>query len=226
MKTIERGGWDKERLYLRNAEFTVTDGTRIIVKASNFPDMDMTDVVARHVARYGIIALFCRPGYRVLDFPCGSGYGAEFLRPFGIKYLGMDFDKPTVEYARRVYGDHGTEYKMSDLRKPHLPKKIFDVVCCIEGLEHIEGTHQPGIVKAFAQSLKPSGTLIISSPQSRRSVSGPNPNNPHHLHELTRWDFLKLLTDQFGQSHVEMITQIATMSTGKKATMLFGICHL
>src|SRR3989344_1374957 len=103
-KIIYLGGEDGERLYLHDLKFKMPDGQEVKVEKNRIPGMNMNDLVARHVGRYGPVTLFCRPGSMFLDFPCGSGYAADFLKEFGIIYHGKDVDKLTVEYARGIYG--------------------------------------------------------------------------------------------------------------------------
>ena len=68
-----RGGTNEERLYLNDLH---SHG----VLRTNMPNMK--DLVARHKARYHLAAFVARPDMKVLDFPCGSGYGAEILDNF------------------------------------------------------------------------------------------------------------------------------------------------
>lgn len=219
------GGSDKERLYLKDDEFVSETGTRVVVKATDIPGVDMRDTVARHKARYFQLGLFCRPDLRVLDFPCGSGYAAEILAPLHISYNGLDFDKTTVEYARRAYGRFRADYAVGDLCKPELAPESYDVVGCIEGLEHIELDRQDRLIAALRDALVPGGVLVVSSPEARSGVSGPSADNAYHLGELTRTDFLSLLSRHFNPGDIEVVTQEATLTTGFRNTCLFGICH-
>src|SRR3989344_2731439 len=161
-KSERRGGNDLERLYFKDAQFTMPDGACVTVRKTDIPGANMENVGARHLARYGLAAFFCRPGHNVLDFPCGSGYAAEFLKPFGIKYLGLDSDKITIEYANRVYSSSDMEFKVNDLCHPKLPKSRFHVIGCIEGLEHIEKKYQSPLIGGLEKALRPGGVLIVS----------------------------------------------------------------
>lgn len=222
------GGNDAERLYLEDLIFKDSAGCKVVVAKTNHPGVDMEHHVVRHKGRYALPLLFAtsRPGLRVLDFPCGSGYGAEILKPAGAYYTGIDQDTPTVEYADKVYGDKMTRFKTGDLCKPKLPSRHFDLIGCIEGLEHIERKHQENLIPSLKLALKKGGTLIVSSPESNRGISGPNPNNPYHLWELTKDDFAGLLAKSFGSKNVELVTYKAIPSTSKEIiTWFFGICH-
>ncbi len=224
-KHIYRGGADTERLFLQDVEFTMPEGTPITVNKTNIPGVDMDDLVARHKARYYLLGLYCRAGYRVLDFPCGSGYASEILTPLGVTYEGREFDAETVEYAKKCYQTPQATFSVGDLTNPNLKSGTYDLIGCIEGLEHIEMKEQEHLISAFYTSLKPGGVLIVSSPENPTGVSGPSVHNPYHKHELTKKDFVTLLESAFGTGNVELITHKATLSTGVFTLCFYGICH-
>ncbi len=228
MKTIVLGGAqaaDEERLYLRDATFSMPTGEQVQVTRSNVVGLDMGDIFARHQGRYYQVGLFCRPGHRVLDFPCGSGYASEILAPFGVKYEGRDIDPVTVAYAKEIYGTDSAHYAFGDLKNPQIKKEIYDVIGCIEGLEHIEMSYQNPLIAAFHTALKPHGVLIVSSPENLSGISGKSPDNKWHLGELTKADFVALLRRHFPADKVELVTHTAVLSTGKLSNCFYGICH-
>jgi 2-polyprenyl-3-methyl-5-hydroxy-6-metoxy-1,4-benzoquinol methylase len=227
---IQLGGQDTERLYLYDLDWQLPDGQRVVVRKSVIStDPDNTELrdemIARHKGRYGLVRLFCRPKQRLLDFPCGSGYAAEILRPSGVRYEGLEFDEITVEYARRIYGDAETSFALGDLTKPALKPNSYDVIACIEGLEHIEAIYQSPLIAAFRMALPPGGVLVISSPENKSGRSGPSAANPDHLWELTRRDFIDLLHRHFDPGDVEVISHEAVLDPGGLSTCLYAVCH-
>jgi 2-polyprenyl-3-methyl-5-hydroxy-6-metoxy-1,4-benzoquinol methylase len=87
-----KGGKKEERLYLNDFH------SMKIIK-TEMPNM--RELVARHRSRYHLAAFIARPGMKVLDFPCGSGYGCEIVED--VEYHGMDNDEITIEYAKYYY---------------------------------------------------------------------------------------------------------------------------
>ncbi|KKR71820.1 MAG: hypothetical protein A2606_03610 [Candidatus Yanofskybacteria bacterium RIFOXYD1_FULL_42_10] len=226
-QTLYRGGGDTERLYLRNLTFTLKNGVRVVVKKSRIATsaLEMERVISRHHSRYNLVGVFCRPGIKVMDVPCGSGYASSFLRTFGVTYLGVDIDQATIAYANKIYGDKKTKFKFGDLTTPNFGSNQFDVISCIEGLEHIERKYQSPLIAAFKKALKPNGILVITSPENPSGKSGVSQHNPDHLWELTGTDFLKILKKHFGANRVECFTQDTSLTTGVTTINYFGICH-
>lgn len=208
------GGTDLERLFLENSSFA--DKTDIA-------GVDMADLIARHKGRYALCGLFLRPGFKFLDFPCGSGYASQLLQPFGADYLGLEHDHGTIQHACEIYGGHLVQFGYGDLTAPDLTAEYFDTIGCIEGLEHVEGKFQLPLLLHLYRALKPGGTLIMSSPQAQE-CSGPNPKNPYHFHELTKKDFIALL-NEVGFASIEIVSHTARLSTGQLGTCLYGVCH-
>lgn len=209
------GGKNLERLYLVTKQIGDT-----LYKRTQF--LDIKTIIARHKARYYLAGLFCRPGYHLLDFPCGSGYAKEIFKELGVIYYGKDICRNTIKYARSVYQGN---FSYGDLTNPQLKEKYYDVITCTEGLEHIKREAQVNLIEQLKKALKSGGVLIVSSPESNRGVSGPNPKNEYHLHELTEKDFRKLLCGVFGVRNVEIITQYNTLTTGERTRCFYGVCH-
>lgn len=228
MTTILLGGikaTDEERIYPKDADFILPSGERVVVMKSDIPSIDMNDLFARHRARYLLPGLFCRPKKHVLDFPCGPGYAAEVLEPLGIIYHGLDCDPVTVEYARCSYSSPNTTFGVGDLCAPDLERESYDIIACIEGLEHIKMEYQDHLIETFKKALKSGGVLVVSSPENCSGVSGQSPDNKWHVGELTKKDFVDLLSRHFPSTKVELVTHSAVLSTGKLTNCFYGVCH-
>ena len=141
------------RLYLEDLDFDMPDGQHVSVKKTFKPDgrlhHNMANLIARHKGRYYLLGLFCRPRMKVLDFPCGSGYAAQLLKEQGVIYEGRDFDEPTLEYARHMYGGPESRFNFGDLTKPELATENYDLIGCLEGVEHIHQEFQLPAINDF-----------------------------------------------------------------------------
>lgn len=218
------GGDIGERVYFQDLDITMPDGQPIKIVKSFGLSEDMDNYFARHKARYYLSGLFSAPGRVMLDFPCGSGYGAMVLSDLGVVYEGREIDLPTLEYAKIVNGKYGN-FMYGDLRDPQLPSNHYDIINCIEGIEHIDREFQQPAVAAFYTALKPGGTLIISSPEAPDGKSAPSKTNPWHKWELTKQDFIDLLATVFPTEEIELVTRKWTFPDGRTFNHFYCVCH-
>jgi 2-polyprenyl-3-methyl-5-hydroxy-6-metoxy-1,4-benzoquinol methylase len=182
----------------------------VIVRPTDMPNIN--DIVIRHKARYLLAASFCRSQDIVLDFPCGSGYGsATFPTMF---YEGRDNDEVSIEYAKQFY--RGI-FKTDDLTNPHIGERVYNLIACIEGLEHIEQIYQARLIKHFYDALIHGGTLVITTPERKEQIT-----NPYHKWELTRPEFETLLQEQF--KDVQLLCIKEENHKKEKTNFLYGIC--
>ncbi len=160
---------------------------------------------AEHVARYSWAAALVRDK-RVLDAGCGTGYGSVLLAQAGAaEVVGVDIDADALEVARRSLPESVT-LETADVLA--LPAELgeFDVIVCFEVIEH---TDEPDrVLDQLAGTLRPSGILVISSPN--RDVYPPG--NPYHKHEFRPEELAEALAARF--PHVRILRQQDWLATG------------
>jgi len=101
---------------------------------------------------------------RVLDVGCGGGILCESLRERGAEVTGIDAADKPLGVARLHAAEHGLEI---DYRKTTAEvlaaeqAESFDLVCCLEMLEHVPDPAQT--VRACAALCRPGGHLFFST---------------------------------------------------------------
>ena len=220
MKKIELGGRDTERLYLKPLIFRFKDCVVNVVPTSFV--CDMVELINRHKARYLLPTFLFKPYSKVLDFPCGSGYAFDLFKGFNIRYEGKDKDIYTIEYAKLIYKKYiyNNKFSFGDLCNPRLKSNNYDVIICVEGPEHIDRKYQKNLIKSFYNSLKPGGTLYITTPEAH--ISGKSKKNKYHLWELSRKDFIFLLSSYF--KSIQILEHKTTTHTGDLTNWMYSFC--
>jgi 2-polyprenyl-3-methyl-5-hydroxy-6-metoxy-1,4-benzoquinol methylase len=109
-------------------------------------------------------------GGRVLDYGCGAGYLIEHLLGRGVRVHGLDFSSGSVERVRARFGSRpnfdGATH-VADLPGP-LPAESFDVVTCIEVIEHLPDVWLRSTLLELSRLLRPGGTLLVTTPNDER----------------------------------------------------------
>ncbi len=76
-----------------------------------------------------------RPGARVLDVCCGTGYLAGLLVGRGFRVTGIDASAEMIQYARRAVPE--AEFMLADAREFRLPRRFEGAVSTFDSLNHI-----------------------------------------------------------------------------------------
>lgn len=103
-------------------------------------------------------------GKRVVDVGCGGGILSEGMAQRGAKVLGIDMGEAPLSVARLHGLESGVEVEYRQMTVEDLAAQeagSFDVVTCLEMLEHVP---QPAsVISACAKLLKPGGQLFLST---------------------------------------------------------------
>ncbi len=103
-------------------------------------------------------------GKKVVDIGCGGGILSEALAARGAEVCGIDMAEQSLDVARLHLHESGlqVDYQLTTAEQfadQHAGE--FDVVCCLEMLEHVPDPDS--IVTAAARLLKADGTLVLST---------------------------------------------------------------
>ena len=157
------------------------------------PGMAITYGVIEHLHRYAIAREFCG-GRTVLDIASGEGYGTSLLAAVAAFVYGVDISSDVVAHARAKYGASNLSFLVGEAIAIPIDDRSVDVITCFETIEHLEKHEE--MFAEFCRVLKPTGLLILSSPESsiyhRR-----DPDNKFHRKEIGQAELRKLVNSHF-----------------------------
>lgn len=100
----------------------------------------------------------------VIDVGCGGGILSESLAKSGANVSAIDLAKDALDVAK-IHAEHAqlsVNYQLSTVEDyAQLNPAQFDVVCCLEMLEHVPDPES--VVSACAALLKPNGIAFFST---------------------------------------------------------------
>ncbi len=152
-------------------------------------------IAYEHYHRYAACAQ-AAAGKIVLDIACGEGFGSALLANRAAKVIGVDIDAATTHHAVEKYCDvKNATFLVGDARAIPLDENSVDLIVSFETIEHIQ-EHEV-LLKEFHRVLRPTGTIIVSSPDRENYSERPGYTNPYHIHELTYEQFVGLFREKF-----------------------------
>lgn len=161
-----------------------------------------------HVHRYLLACQYAKKK-RVLDVSCGEGYGTAMLAQRARSVVGIDVDLPTIEHAQRYHARPNIAYQHGDAQHLDLPAHSVDLVVSYETIEHFAG--HDSFLEGIKHALTGDGLLIISTPSREAYSDDADQQNPFHVRELYRDEFVALLRKYF--VHVQLFGQCPIASS-------------
>jgi len=136
-------------------------------------------------------------GARVLDFGCGSGYGAALLASRADRVVGVDIDEEVIGYcAHRYPKPNLTFQELTSDYSLSFDDGVFDVVVSFQVIEHIREVAP--YLRELKRVLTAHGVLLITTPDRRhRLFPFQKPWNPEHYREYDPKRLRKELTPFF-----------------------------
>ena len=212
--------------YLENPEIDCSDGDQYLRNIALF---NKFKIILNPYTRpiYEYIKNFCidytknHPQYpkyiwkpKICDIGCGGGFGANIMSQEADFVWGIDIDKNSIKWANEVFARHKNSiyytsqlsFEVIDVVKEDREIMKFDIVSCIELIEHVDEYQKLlDFIKRICKKNKsgnyiepPDGTIVfISTPNRNHKGILTRPQNKRHVREWTPEEMYKVLTDNF-----------------------------
>jgi GT2 family glycosyltransferase/SAM-dependent methyltransferase len=152
------------------------------------------NIELEHLHRYLLVSKVV-VGKTVLDIASGEGYGSAMLARTAHKVTGVDISQEAVSHAQAKYKFENLDFRLGSCSAIPLEDASVDIVVSFETIEH--HNEHDAMMREIKRILRPGGVLVISSPDKLEYTDKSGTNNPHHVKELYRDEFKKLLDSYF-----------------------------
>lgn len=149
-----------------------------------------------HFHRYSMIQDLV-VGKKVLDVASGEGYGSALLALKALSVVGVDISREAINHASEIYSRTNLKFVQGSATQLQFDEHSFDVVVSFETIEHLK--EQSQMLSEIRRVLKPSGYLIISSPNRTIYSEESGELNEFHVKELDFQELDSLLRIEFDQ---------------------------
>lgn len=170
-------------------------GERMIVEHYRSSPEDYV-IYLMHIATYRFAEQYTS-GKRVLDYGCGSGYGASRIAQSAASVTAVDVAADAIAHASAQFGAPNLEFLAIDPDRP-LPfaDGSFDTVLSFQVFEHVADTAR--YLSEIHRVLVPGGRLMLVTPdRSTRLLPLQRPWNRWHLKEYDRASLRRIVGRYF-----------------------------
>ena len=208
-------------------------GLRVVARGSDFANFMQERFVPgtwselsayEHLPRYALAKGYS-VGKHVLDFGCGTGYGAATLSDVADHVLAVDISDGALDFARRQHKAPNLCFeRVADLCAGFGDRQ-FDLITCFEVIEHLEPADQVKLLDNLTRILKEDGLLFISTPNPK--VTKLYGENPFHLKELSKEELCSLIDERFPNKLVldETLTSGTLLTSSNDGTLPRPNCN-
>lgn len=153
-------------------------------------------------------------GLKVLDVGCGGGFSCEFLAARGAKVFGIDRSKNCIAIAKvHAASRFEIDYQLGYAEDLPYPDNYFDVVLCVDVLEHVADWQQA--VAETYRVLQPGGIFCFDTINRTfksqlitiwllEEILQEIPRGVHDWEKFIKPEELTGLMQQYGFSNIEI----------------------
>ena len=107
--------------------------------------------------------------HRTINVGCGEGDIDHHLRKRSKHLVACDLNEGDVTHARALNADVGVEYLVADAETLPFEDGSFDVVCCLEVIEHVADPR--ACLSELARVVHAGGHVVLTCPSARFPIA-------------------------------------------------------
>lgn len=148
----------------------------------------------RIVERYTFAAGFMNKSHKVLEAPCGFGYGAAYFSKICKHVDALDIAEDNIAFAKEAYRHENINWVNGNVTTLPYSDNEFDIYVSYEVFEHLPIDLVIKHIEEGYRVIKKSGKFIISTPnkETRKHI-----NNPFHVKEYEFNEFNEIIKKYF-----------------------------
>jgi Methyltransferase domain len=160
-----------------------------------------TEVPCQKETYYYALNNYVKDGDKVLDVGIGAGYGMNLLSIKAKELYGVDVDSKSIEHCKKLV--LGKNPKVKEIKKYDgykLPFKdnSFDVVTCVDVVEHVEDYD-----RFIDELLRVSKRVVVFGTPNRRPEYTNEDGTPKNHWHLREWSYKEF--DEIARSHSKKV---------------------
>jgi 2-polyprenyl-3-methyl-5-hydroxy-6-metoxy-1,4-benzoquinol methylase len=141
---------------------------------------------------------------QVLDYGCGPGYLVRHLLEHNAIVSGVDYSEVSVETVNKLfYGRPGWNgARLARGSELPWPDDVFDLICCVETIEHVLPEQLDPLFHELLRLLKPGGMILFTTPDEE-NLELNFVFCPMCRSEFHRWQHLRMWSDRTLRAKLE-----------------------
>jgi SAM-dependent methyltransferase len=156
-----------------------------------------------HIVAYRWFSRYAT-GKTVLDFGCGTGYGAYELSRYARRVDAVDISTEAIEFARANYrASNLTFTRIGRIEVCPLPfeDRIYDLVVSNQVIEHIREPER--YLSEAKRVMTEAGVLVLATPdRTTRLFPYQRPWNQYHVREYSENELIAMLLKHFADVRI------------------------
>jgi 2-polyprenyl-3-methyl-5-hydroxy-6-metoxy-1,4-benzoquinol methylase len=156
-----------------------------------------------HVATYRFAQRFAVDCH-VLDYGCGTGYGANMLAETANSVVGIDKTEDVIQHAKVNYEQTNLTFertKPAEESSLSFGEDTFDLVVSSQVIEHVLDVD--AFFSEIRRVLRPGGRVVIATPnRATRLFWFQQPWNRHHVTEFSQDGLQQAMTQHYSKVEV------------------------